>query len=228
MSFVISTNRLFIVTQSRRLSKIIKGNFSVQVLDSAIATPYSCHLSSESLKVALNATVAENHLPDEWDAKREWFITRVLGGPDETIDAFHRRAIVHAELAMIIAMAKGDINVFPYIGVSNLSCTMCRHYIDAFNRIWGKTFVTKGSHGKAYPGWSWPSFPRRDDELLRVFLRGVRRQLLGDFEALAERERRLSDSSVGSGGAGFESVRTSDEIYNLYLATEQVRRGRGS
>jgi hypothetical protein len=213
MSFVISTNRLFILTQSRRLSKIIKGNFSVQVLRSATATPYRCQLSPETLQVALNAAVAENpHPPDDGDIKREWFIAQV-----EPIVADHWKPTVHAELAMIIAMVEGDINVLPCVGVSKLSCAMCSHYISAFSEIWGRKIVTKGSHEKAYPGWSWPSFPNRDKKLRQAFLKRVRQQLLDDFEAYYA-ERRLSDSSVGSDGPGFKKVRTRDEIDEMLAA----------
>ena len=102
------------------------------------------------------------HPFDDWDNKCEWFITKVLGKTKEPIDAVHLTPTVHAELAMIIVMVKGEIeieHILPYIGVSKLSCTMCSHYIDAFNEVCGQKIVTKGSHEKAYPGWFWPSFP---------------------------------------------------------------------
>jgi hypothetical protein len=200
MSFVISANRLFILTQSPCLHNITSGKFSVKVLSSAIATPYRCHLSSETIHVALNAAVVEiGYLPRVWDDKCEWFIGQVLGN-QEHIDADHSMPTVHAELAMIIAMAKGEINdVLPYVGVSKLSCTMCSHYIGAFNEVWGQNIITKGSHGKVYPGWFWPRFPERDEELRRAFLGRVRRQLLSDIVESAA----SSDSSVGSGGPRF-------------------------
>jgi len=199
MSFVISANRLFILTQSHRLRKIIHGNFSVQVLSSATTTPYRCHLSSETIQAALDTAMAEaGRLPNDWDDKCEWFIPKVLEKLEKP-DVDHLTPTVHAELAMIIAMVKGEIkDVLPYIGVSKLSCTMCSHYIGAFNQVCKQNIVTKGSHGKAYPGWSWPSLPDRDEELRRAFLGRVRRQLLSDFEAYVK--RRLSDSSMGSGG----------------------------
>jgi OTT_1508-like deaminase len=210
MSFVISANRLFILTQSHRLRKIIDGNFSIQVLSSATTTPYRCHLSSGTIQAALNAAVAETGHPSDWDNKCEWFIEQVLGKLQEPIDVDHSTPMVHAELAMIIAMVKGEIkDVLPYIGVSKLSCTMCSHYIGAFNQVCKQNIVTKGSNGKAYPGWFWSSFPDRDEELRQTFLGRVRRQLLSDFEAYVV--RRLSDSSVGSGGPEVK-IGTSDEI----------------
>ncbi len=215
MSFVILANRLFILTQSHRLRKIIHGNFSVQVLSSATTTPYRCHLSSETIQAALNAAVAEtDRLPNDWDNKCEWFIPKVLGKLKKPIDVDHSTPTVYAELAMIIAMVKGEIkDVLSYIGVSELSCTMCSHYIGAFNQVCKQNIVTKGSHGKAYPGWSLPSFPGRDEELRQTFLGRVRRQLLSDFEVYAE--RRFSDSSVGSGGPEWDKVPTSEEVDEL-------------
>ena len=220
MSFVISANWLFVLTQSRRLHKIIHGNFSVQVLSSATTTPYRCHLSSDTIQVALNAAAAETrHTPNDWDNNCEWFIGEVLGQLEQPNDVDHGMPTVHAELAMVIAMVKGEIkDVLPYIGVSKLSCTMCSHYIDAFNEVSGAKIVTKGPHGKAYAGWVWPTFPDGDEELRRAFLGRVRRQLLSDFEAYVE--RRLSDSSVGSGGPEWGIKRTHEEITEMFAETE--------
>ena len=220
MSFVISANWLFVLTQSRRLHKIIHGNFSVRVLSSATTTPYCCHLSSDTIQVALNAAAAETrHTPNDWDNNCEWFIGEVLGQLEQPNDVDHGMPTVHAELAVIIAMVKGEIkDVLPYVGVSKLSCTMCSHYIGAFNEVSEQKIVTKGSHGKAYAGWVWPTFPDNDEELRRVFLGRVRRQLLSDFEAYVE--RRLSDSSVGSGGPEWEVIGTDEEITELYAETE--------
>ena len=79
---------------------------------------------------------------------------------------------VHAELALIIATVKSEINYADlYIGVSKLSCIMCTHYIRAFNNVTEKKIATKGTHGKAYPGWSWPSLPSHDGELRPAFFR---------------------------------------------------------
>ena len=113
----------------------------------------------------------------------EWFIANILGKLKEPIDVDHSTPTVHAELAMIMAMVKGEIkDVLPYIGVSKLSCAMCSHYIGAFNLVFQRNVVTKGSHGKAYPGWSWPSLPECDEELRQTVLGRVRRQLFSDFE----------------------------------------------
>ena len=196
MSFLISANKLFILTQSSRLRELLNGEFKVTVLPSPTTSPYFCRVSPETIQVALDAAWAEaTDVPEDWDADQS-FMQRLQGegSPVVTRD----KPTIHAELAMIMAMDKRKIGppVFPYIGVSKLSCTMCIHYIDVFNEATNQRITTKGSHGKAYPGWSWPELPHRDVELRPAFIKRMRKQLLADYKVHA---RRLSDSSVGSG-----------------------------
>jgi hypothetical protein len=221
MSLLITANRLFVLTQSHRLRKLLQGKFSVHVLTSPETATYSCNLTSETIQVALNDTaLAEtSYLTTDWDKKRESFIEWLqekLESPGVV-----RQATVHAELAMIIAMAKGEIkDVFSYVGVSKLSCIMCSHYIRAFNEVTKQKIATKGSQGKAYPGWSWPILPDRDEELRQAFFRLIRHQLISDVEQYAENLRRLSDSNVGSGGPGWHLHKTRAEIDELYDSEE--------
>jgi hypothetical protein len=142
---------------------------------------------------------------------------QVLGNSQEPIDADHRWPAVHAELAMIIAMVNGEVrDVSPYIGVSKLSCSLCSNYIDAFNEVRREKIVTKGSHGKAYPGWFWPTCPDIDEKHCPVFLRRMRWQLLSDIEE-GYAQRRMSDSTV-SDGPELENV-SKDEIRELIAAS---------
>jgi hypothetical protein len=128
---------------------------------------------------------------------------------------------------MIMAMDKGEIvHVFPYIGVSKLSCIMCIHYIDAFNEATNQRITTKGSHGKAYPGWFWPKLPKRDRELRPAFMQRMRKQLVEDFKVHARRD---SDSSVGSGGTHLvsdEADKAEIQALELSFAQTWVRRVR--
>jgi hypothetical protein len=201
MSFLISANRLFILTQSSRLRELLNGEFKVKVLPSPTTSPYFCRVSPETIQVALDAALAEaTNVPEDWDAGHLSFM-QLLQGEGPAV-ATRDRPTIHAELAMIMAMDEGEIGqVFPYIGFSKLSCIMCIHYIDAFNEATNQRITTKGSHGKAYPGWFWPELPRRDGELRPAFIKRMRKQLLEDFKVHA---RRLSDSSVGSGGPVWE------------------------
>jgi hypothetical protein len=220
MSFLISANRLFILTQSPRLRKLIEGKFSVQVLSSPLTTPYRYDLSSETLRVILNAALAgTDYLSVDWDEDSESFIQWLLKKlEDSKVD--RPKPTVHAELAMIMAVANDEIkHVLPYIGVSKLSCIMCSHYIHAFNNVTKQKIVTKGSHGKAYPGWAWPTLPGHDEELVPAVSGQFRPQFFDDFKQYIL--RRLSDSSVGSGGPDWEIERSDDEIQDLIDATRR-------
>ena len=205
MSFFISSNRLFSLTQSNRLRKFIDGRFSVQVLSSPTTNPYYCDLSSNTIQVTLDNALANTSHPST-DEHREWFIRWLeekLGGSN----VLRKNPTVHAELAMTMAIVRDEIeDVLHYVGVSKLSCIMCSQYIRAFNEVSKRKIATKGSHWKAYPGWFWPNHPDpdRDEELRQAFLKLNRQQLVEDFD-LQVKARQLSDSSVGSGGAEWES-----------------------
>ena len=151
------------------------------------------------------ALVEAEYHSKNFDEGRAWFLESLEGR-----DGVHENPTVHAELALIIAKAEGEINnVESYIGVSKLSCIMCSHYICAFNKVMNQKIATKGSHGKAYPGWFWPSLPSRDGELRPAFLKLIREQLVSDFRGHAE-TRRLSDR--GSGFPTLDMHPTEDSI----------------
>jgi hypothetical protein len=116
MSFLISANRLFIMTQSNRLRKLIQGNLSIEVLPSPTTTPYICDLSSESVQVALHASLAKtSHLSAQWDEERKSFIGRLL--KEQKVSEVDRpKPTVHTELAMIIVMVEGEIkHALPWV-----------------------------------------------------------------------------------------------------------------
>ncbi|KAF8312581.1 uncharacterized protein EI90DRAFT_654952 [Cantharellus anzutake] len=215
MSFVISANRLFTLTQSRRLRKFLDGTFVIKLLPCPATTPYRCNLSSENIRVALDAALHQTkYSTAEWDEERESF-TVLLRDKLEDSEAC-RKPTVHAELVMITALFKGELQeVLPYIGVSKLSCMMCIHYIQALNEVTGKRIAVKGSHRKAYPGWSWPSLPSHDREVRRALLHLNRQQLWSDFNLHVE-SRRGSNSSMGYGVPGFETVATEDDIRAIF------------
>lgn len=209
MSFLISANKLFALTQSSRLRGLLNGQFEVEVFRTPITSPYCCILSSKTIQVALDAALAEaTSVPEDWDDKHGSFM-RLLEEAEASAVVTRKTPTIHPELAMIMAMDKGKIrHVFPYIGVLKLSCIMCIHYIDTFNEATNEKITTKGSHGKAYP-WSWPELPDRDGELRPAFMKRVRKQLLENFEVHA---RRSSDSSVGSGFPRWEWDEEEDEV----------------
>jgi hypothetical protein len=214
MSFVISANRLFILTQSRRLRKLLDGTFHVEVLSSPTTTPYCCDLSRGTVQVALDAALPEtNNLDANQKETRQSFITEC----SKVSSVTYWNPRVHAELAMIIAMVGRKIKHLAYIGVSKLSCIMCSHYIRTFREITGEKALTRGSHGKAYPGWAWPCHPDSgyDTALCQAFITAIGRQLRCNFEQASV--CRKSDSSVGSDGLRLDMDMTADEISQWYL-----------
>ena len=106
--------------------------------------------------MAIDAALAgTGYLSADWNEERESFIDQLK--ESEASEVIRWKPTVHAELAVVMAMVKGETPyVLPYIGVSNLSCIMCSHYIRAHNEVMEQKIAIKGSHGKAYPGWSWP------------------------------------------------------------------------
>jgi hypothetical protein len=160
MSFLISSNRLSILTQSRRLHKL-KTREILSSSPSPTAAPYSCNLSSEAIQVALDAALAgTDYLSADWDEERKAFIDRLKEPEASWVDRY--KPTVHAELVMAMAIV----------------------YLRLQQGYGTKNITIKGSHGKAYPGWSWPIPPARDEELRpsRALLKRIRQQLHSDFE----------------------------------------------
>ena len=50
-----------------------------------------------------------------------------------------------------------NIPAFNYLGVSKLSCSACRIWLESFNQGSESKFYTKGSHGKYYWPWGMPT-----------------------------------------------------------------------
>jgi hypothetical protein len=79
MSLLISANRPFILTQSRRLHDILVGRFEVEVLPLPATTPYRCILSSDNVQEALHVALAgATDLPAGWEKKCDSFVNRHL------------------------------------------------------------------------------------------------------------------------------------------------------
>jgi len=188
MSLVISANRLFLLTQSCHLRKLLDGTFRVEVLSSTATTPFHCDMSHRTVQMALDAAVFTTMYLDANDKEtRQSFITECSKVPS----VIHLNPMVHAELAMIIAMVERKIERPGYIGLSKVCCIMCSIYIRTFEKMTGEKVITRGSCGRAYPGWVWPSHPDSDCDtaLSRAFLTAIRRQLRRDFDQASARRR---------------------------------------
>jgi len=78
----------------------------------------------------------------------------------------------HCECALIqyLTTRHGDswdnVSAFSYIGVSKLSCSACRVWLEAFNEVGLREFYTRGSHGKWYMPWAMPRAKESSGEVM--------------------------------------------------------------
>ena len=91
------------------------------------------------MQMAVDTALAEaKYHSKNLNEERAWFMELL-----EVRDGVHENPTVHAELALIMAKAEGEINnVESYIGVSKLSWIMCSHYIRAFNKVTNQKIAT--------------------------------------------------------------------------------------
>ncbi|RPA90221.1 hypothetical protein L873DRAFT_1821513 [Choiromyces venosus 120613-1] len=83
---------------------------------------------------------------------------------------------------------------FSYIGVSKLSCSACRIWIETFNEQSEWRFYTRCSHGKWY--WPW-GIPRTEGPLVGVMARKV----LDEYLAHLDSHKLLRSNSDSSGAS---------------------------
>jgi len=201
MSYAIASIRLFKLTRSRRLRSILQGEFNVTILESPPPQPpYVVDLSPNTIRQALDTALPQPTSvvqADEcdYDAFVEYASEKTIQ-LNQTDKPSRSSPFIHAELAMLSCIDAGTIMVFPYIGVSKLSCLMCSSYIEAYSQVDNKISV-RGCHGKVYPSWAWPTLNTLG--ICAVFLKKIREELKQEFDRFVEfrRTRRLSDSSVG-------------------------------
>jgi hypothetical protein len=113
------------------------------------------------------------------------------------------KAPVHCECALIDHFnkpAKSDTTEIPpvgYLGVSKLSCSACKIFIDVWNQNnpRGQSFLTRGSHGKCHFPWALP--PSLNKATVNAFVASIT-----DYIAKSLKEAgivgRLSESSSPS------------------------------
>jgi len=88
---------------------------------------------------------------------------------------------LHPECGLIQHLETGqdspwdDIPPFTYIGVSRPSCSACRNWIAAFNRLGGRQFYIGGTSGKWY--WPW-GMPVGEESLGKIMARKVSHEYL--------------------------------------------------
>jgi len=94
-----------------------------------------------------------------------------------------------------------NVSVFGYIGVSKLSCSACRVWIEAFNELGGPKFYTRGSHGKWY--WPW-GMPMAEGPLKEKMREKVLDEYIMQLEQKGKIKKRASSDSSGAIPSGAE------------------------
>jgi hypothetical protein len=111
------------------------------------------------------------------------------------------KAPVHCECALIYHLNKPATNIPPvgYLGVSKLSCSACKIFIDVWNQnnTRGRKFLTRGCHGKYYFPWALP--PSLDQKTATAFVASITDYIAKSLkEAGVVRSRRLGESTCPS------------------------------
>lgn len=136
-------------------------------------------------------------LGSQWQGKSAKALLKKFPPPE-------KECPVHCECSLIEYLETKDgsswdkVPPYNYIGVSKLSCCACHLWIEAFNELDGRTFFTKGSHGKWYWPWGMPEMGERIEELM---VEKVTSQYLAYLQAHNHQRRGSDSSDADSAGA---------------------------
>ncbi|RPA96124.1 hypothetical protein L873DRAFT_1845501 [Choiromyces venosus 120613-1] len=120
----------------------------------------------------------------------------------------------------------GDVPPFRYIGVSKLSCSACRTWIEAFNELEGRQFYTRGSHGKWY--WPW-GMPMVEESLGKIMVGKISDEYIAHQLELGNLKL-SSDSSNASSpeGAHTDLSAAQEELVTGNIANAELEYGSSS
>jgi hypothetical protein len=127
--------------------------------------------------------------------------------------SLERECPVHCECGLIqyLQTKHGDswdnVPAFSYIGVSKLSCSACRVWIEAFNELRGPKFYTRGSHGKWYFPWG---MPMAEGPLKEKMREKVLNEYITQLEDEGKIKKRAGSDSSGAISSGAEDNIGSD------------------
>jgi len=102
---------------------------------------------------------------------------------------------------------------YTYPGVSKLSCYGCASFIGGFNKVHKTRFMTRGSHGKSYYPWQFPSgnFSKRD-ELIEATYKLISDSWVDSYSGYRPKLISLhTDSTAQSGGTMGHDVDSDEE-----------------
>jgi len=99
-----------------------------------------------------------------------------------------------------------------YLGVSKLSCHGCSSFVDGFNKVHKTGFMTRGSHGKSYYPWQFPSgnFPKRD-ELIEATYKMISDSWVDSYNGYRPKFISLRPDSTAESGAAMGQDVNSDQ-----------------
>jgi hypothetical protein len=152
------------------------------------------------------------------------------------------KAPIHCECALIHHFNKPDkrdttgIPPVGYLGVSKLSCSACKIFIDVWNQTntRSQNFLTRGSHGKCYFPWALP--PSLDEETATAFVASItdyigKRLKKDGVVKLHIKHRRLTESDYPSSDSDGETLPVMNPNYATQflsnLRSENVLRKSG-
>lgn len=135
----------------------------------------------------------------------EAVMTSVSETLDDMLSGNEHTPCVHCECALAAHYERhrsaSSTPPFSYIGVSKLSCMPCHLWLRALAASTGRSYYTRGTHGKWYRGWRTPvPAVGGGTALLEKLMRGV----LVERIVATKGVRSGSDSTDASGGTVFE------------------------
>ncbi|KAI6000926.1 hypothetical protein EDC04DRAFT_2612038 [Pisolithus marmoratus] len=119
----------------------------------------------------------------------------------------------HAELQLVLHIIRTmdietiDMEVYPYLGCSKLSCFLCSAFLESFDHS-GITFWTKGSHGKIYPLWNIPDMDSLCEDVVTALhstLNKTRDLLVRETMKPITRAAHVAESTAGATDSNSQS-----------------------
>lgn len=188
---------------SPRLHRFFAKNPTIAVVPDAFddIPRYTLPDGEDVWHAILSDICTDEDLPLAKDAKT---VQRAIAGDDQD-------PCVHSECALIahyeVHRGHGRPPLFSYIGVSKLSCMPCHLWIKALSARTGRTYYTRGTHGKWYRGWRAPNlaadqavWDAGEAEALQGMMAGVLCERLREGKG----GRSASDSTDASGETVYE------------------------
>ncbi|KAJ7583556.1 hypothetical protein C8J56DRAFT_1167435 [Mycena floridula] len=242
-SFEFNAMTLINFWRSKRFRPFLQGSVEIVFLSSITAREKSSlqvDLRDDTIMDAISQVV--NDYGAEFPVRRALkmvrhrkSITRFADKLGEMLDkcdardalqqAFHDDPDVHAEITMIQQIRLKRLHVFAYMGVSKLSCALCRIYIQAcFDALHQSPMETLGCNGKYDPAWLFLSLenPEEEEVLRHAVISKLQRQLASDVSGFVRNE--LSDSIVASAVETALLAQDSEAIILHHLRTRRKRK----